>query len=139
MSGANFSFLAKGHDSLFLQLAEAAECTLAVGPNTTLLKLRQLAETFAEHIAAAAGVWTGPQLKQVDLLRELDRKGYLDRQVLELFYSLRQAGNDAAHSSSQYDTPMQSNGTIGSSPGSPAATPARGLNSRTIRSCSGAS
>lgn len=97
MTSTNFSFLAKGHDPLFLQLAEAAERTLAVDPNATLLKLRQLAEAFARHAAAAAGVWSGPQVAQVDLLRELDRKGYLDRQVLDFFHSLRRVGNAAAH------------------------------------------
>lgn len=82
MTSTNFSFLAKGHDPLFLQRAEAAERTLAVDPNTTLLKLRQLGEAFARH--AAAGVWSGPQ---VDLLRELDRKCDLNRQVLDFFHS----------------------------------------------------
>ncbi|MFY0529317.1 DUF4145 domain-containing protein [Archangium gephyra] len=97
MTSTNFAFLAKGHDPLFLQLAEAAERTLAVDPNSTLLKVRQLGEAFAKHAAAAAGVWTGPQAGQVDLLRELDRKGYLDRQILDLFHSLRRVGNAAAH------------------------------------------
>ena len=96
VTSTHFSFLAKGHDPRFLQLAEAAERTLAVDPNSTLRKARQLAEAFAKH-AAAAGVWLGPQLAQVDLLRELDRKGYLDRQVLDFFHSLRRGGNAAAH------------------------------------------
>jgi type I restriction enzyme R subunit len=55
VASTTFSFLAKGHDPLFLQLADAAERTPAVDPNTTLLKLRQLDEAFAKHAAAAAG------------------------------------------------------------------------------------
>jgi type I restriction enzyme R subunit len=97
LTRTNFFFLAKGHDPLFLQLAETAERALATDPNTTLLKLRQLGEAFAKHAAAAAGVWTGPQVSQADLLRELDRKGYLDRQVLDFFHTLRRVGNGAAH------------------------------------------
>jgi type I restriction enzyme, R subunit len=68
----HFASLAKGHDPLFLQLAEAAERALAFDPNTTLLKLRQFAEAFARHTAAADGVLTGPQLSQADLLRHFN-------------------------------------------------------------------
>lgn len=41
----SFSFLAE-HDPVFLQLASTAEQVFAADPNTTLIKLRQLAKAF---------------------------------------------------------------------------------------------
>ena len=53
-SSENFDFLAE-HDALFVQLASAAEWAFASDPNTTLTKLRQLGEAFAQHLAAFGG------------------------------------------------------------------------------------
>ena len=47
----SFSFLSE-HDSLFVELAESAERAFASDPNTTLIKLRQLGEALAQHLAA---------------------------------------------------------------------------------------
>lgn len=51
----NFGFLAE-HDPLFVQIAFAAEKAFSSDPNTTLIKLRQLGEALAQHIAALAGI-----------------------------------------------------------------------------------
>ena len=48
---SNFGFLAE-HDSLFVELALSAERAFASAPNTTLIKLRQLGEALAQHMAA---------------------------------------------------------------------------------------
>ncbi len=55
----NFSFLGE-HDPLFVELATAAEQTFARDPNTTLIKLRQLGEALAQHMAALSGIEFGP-------------------------------------------------------------------------------
>ncbi len=47
---SNFGFLGE-HSSIFLQLATAAERAFAGDPNSTLIKLRQLASTNPESIS----------------------------------------------------------------------------------------
>lgn len=51
MPSYNFEFL-KPHKPIFLQLSELAERVFAHDPNTTLVKLRQLGEVFAQDIAS---------------------------------------------------------------------------------------
>lgn len=96
MASRNFGFLSS-HDALFEQLAEAAERNLTADPNTTLIKLRQLAEAFARHAAASAGLLTGPHMTQLEILRALESKGLIEREVASLFHALRRAGNQATH------------------------------------------
>jgi len=52
---SNFDFL-KEHDPVFVQLACAAEQAFSSDPNTTLIKLRQLGEAFAQDMAARCGI-----------------------------------------------------------------------------------
>lgn len=52
---SNFEFL-KEHDPLFFQLASGAENAFARDPNTTLIKLRQLAEVMAKQIATYCAI-----------------------------------------------------------------------------------
>ncbi len=54
-NASNFAFL-KEHDPIFLQLARAAEQAFSADPNTTLIKLRQLGEAFAQDMAARCGI-----------------------------------------------------------------------------------
>ncbi len=93
---ANFSFLAE-HDELFVELASAAEQVFARDPNTTLIKLRQLGEALAQHIAALSGIDFDEQTSQSDLLYRLNRDLRLEPQVKELFHTLRIEGNKATH------------------------------------------
>ena len=51
----NFGFLQE-HDSLFVEIAFSAERAFSSDPNTTLMKLRQLGEALAQHIAALVGI-----------------------------------------------------------------------------------
>ncbi len=46
---SNFEFL-REHDLVFYELGSAAERAFAGDPNTTLIKLRQLAEALAQRI-----------------------------------------------------------------------------------------
>lgn len=92
----NFGFLAE-HDALFVQLGSAAEGAFASDPNTTLIKLRQLSEALAQHVAALSGIDFDDQTSQSDLLYRLNREIRLESQVRELFHTLRIEGNKAAH------------------------------------------
>ena len=93
---SNFSFLAE-HDPVFLQLAASAEQVFAADPNTTLIKLRQLGEAFAQDIAARAGIEFDSDTTQADLLFKLNREIKLDPSVREMFHVLRIEGNKATH------------------------------------------
>jgi type I restriction enzyme R subunit len=93
---SNFDFL-KEHDPLFLQLALAAERSFASDPNTTLIKLRQLGEAFAQDLAARCGIEFDDKTTQADLLFRLNREIRLDANIAELFHTLRIEGNRATH------------------------------------------
>ncbi|MEZ4271519.1 MAG: type I restriction-modification system endonuclease [Myxococcota bacterium] len=97
-TSANFGFL-KAHDPLLLRLAADAEAYFTRDPNTSLFKLRQLGEALAQQVAATAGLWSRddqPQ-NQIDLLRDLEDSGFIDRDVAQLFHLVRKSGNQAAH------------------------------------------
>jgi type I restriction enzyme R subunit len=93
---SNFAFLQE-HDPLFPQLALAAETAFSSDPNTTLIKLRQLGEALAQHMAAAVGIEFDDQTSQADLLYRLNREINLDSTVRNLFHTLRVEGNKATH------------------------------------------
>ncbi len=93
---SNFDFL-KHHDELLLRLAITAEACFVPDPNTTLIKMRQLGEALAKTIASRVGVESGAEIRQVDLLRELDFKLRLDRNIKDAFHTIRKLGNPAAH------------------------------------------
>lgn len=93
---SNFGFIAE-HDPLLAELAQAAERAFASDPNTTLIKLRQLGEALAQHIAALTGVEFDAQTTQADLLYKIGRELKLDATVRDLFHILRVEGNKATH------------------------------------------
>lgn len=93
---SNFGFLGE-HDPLFVELALSAERAFASDPNTTLIKLRQLGEALAQHLAALAGIPFDDQTTQADLLYKINRELKLEPVVRELFHTLRIEGNKATH------------------------------------------
>lgn len=93
---SNFGFLAE-HDPLFVDIAQSAERAFAGDPNTTLIKLRQLGEALAQHLAARAGIEFDDQTTQADLLFKINRELKLEPVVRELFHTLRIEGNKATH------------------------------------------
>ena len=95
-ASSNFGFLSQ-HDPLFLELAQSAERAFSSDPNTTLIKLRQLGEALAQHLAALCGIDFDQQTSQADLLYRLNRELRLEPQVRELFHTLRIEGNKATH------------------------------------------
>lgn len=93
---SNFEFLAE-HDPLFVELALSAERAFASDPNTTLIKVRQLGEALAQHLAALTGIPFDEQTTQADLLYKINRELKLEPVVRELFHTLRVEGNKATH------------------------------------------
>lgn len=93
---SNFSFLEE-HDPLFVELAFSAEQAFSSDPNTTLIKLRQLAEAMAQHIAAQAGIEFDERTSQSDLLYKISNELKLDPIIRNLFHTLRIEGNKATH------------------------------------------
>ncbi len=96
---ANFGFLAK-HDVQLARLGALAERYFSEDPNTTLIKLRQFAELLAQLTAAKAGLFTGPDEPQSDLLRRLKFERVVAPEVADLFHQVRIAGNQATHGQS---------------------------------------
>ena len=94
---SNFSVLSQ-HDEQLLRLGMLAEKYFADDPNTCLLKLRQLAESLAQMLAARTGLYVSPEESQFDLLRRLQDGGVLPREVFQMFGEVRRAGNAASHS-----------------------------------------
>ena len=93
---SNFDFLAS-HDELLAQLGATAEQAFISDPNTTLFKIRQLAEALAQDIASRIGISTYDQNRQIDLLNQIHQQITLDRNVLDIFHFIRKVGNQAVH------------------------------------------
>lgn len=95
-ASANFEFL-RPHGQQLFRLAAQAEHYFRSDPNTSLIKLRQMAELLAREIAARTGTLRSPDDAFADVLGVLGRSGYASRQALDLFHYLRKAGNEAVH------------------------------------------
>ena len=93
---SNFAYL-RQHDDQLARLGLLAEQYFPTDPNTTLLKLRQLTELLARQLAARAGILSGPEEQQSELLRRLQDYGVLPREIYQLFNEVRYAGNKANH------------------------------------------
>ena len=93
---SNFQFL-KQHDPIFYQLASVAEQFFALDPNTTIVKLRQLAEALAKDIASRFNIASYSYKNQNELIYQIDRKIHLDSRVKDIFHKLRKDGNKAVH------------------------------------------
>jgi type I restriction enzyme R subunit len=91
---SNFEFL-KEYDPMFFQLTVNAEQAFAADPNTTLIKLRQLGEAFAQEIAARCGILFDDTTSQSDLLYKIHREIGFEPQIKDLFHTLRIEGNKA--------------------------------------------
>ena len=92
----NFAHL-RPYDEQLFRLGSLAERYFPDDPNTSLLKLRQLGEWLAQHVASRFGVELRQDETQQQLLRRLESDGVLEREVAELFHGLRRKGNLATH------------------------------------------
>src|SRR5215813_8252160 len=98
-SPTNFAFLDE-HDHLLVQLGMLAEKYFTDDPNTCILKLRQLGEALAQHVASRIGLLEAADESQFDLIRRLQDEGIVPREVAGLFHEVRRAGNAASHAAS---------------------------------------
>jgi type I restriction enzyme R subunit len=95
-ANSNFSFLEKIEPQVS-RLGMLAERYFEEDPNTCQIKLRQLSELTAQLTASRFGLVIDPSDNFADILRRLKFECRLPREVVELFHSLRIAGNQAAH------------------------------------------
>lgn len=96
LPSTNFAHLQE-HDEQLLRLGMLAEKYFADDPNTCLLKLRQLAEFLAQLVASRVGLFFSTDEAQYELLRRLQDRGILPREVAQLFGEIRRSGNAANH------------------------------------------
>ncbi len=93
---SNFWFL-RDHNPLLLQLCTAAERNYHDDPNTTVIKLRQFGEAVIRHLAAVFNLDAPAEQTQAELLKLLQIRRLIDRNVSDLLHYLRREGNQAAH------------------------------------------
>jgi type I restriction enzyme R subunit len=94
---SNFAVL-EAHDAQLVRLGMLAERYFTDDPNTSILKLRQLAELLAQRVAANFGAYVSTEESQFDLLRRLQDRGILTREIAQVFGEVRRLGNAANHS-----------------------------------------
>lgn len=92
----NFAFLAKDAPEL-TKLGRLAEHFFLLDPPTSLIKTRQFAELTAKDIAARHGELPDIRATFDDVLRALQRRGLLQRQIADLFFHIKRVGNIAVH------------------------------------------
>lgn len=92
----NFHFLGE-HDPLLFDYAARAERYVFDDPNTALMKLRQFAELLSQQAAARAGIIVEEKDSFLDVLNMLWERRIVDREISQLFHSVRKLGNDANH------------------------------------------
>ncbi len=87
----------EAHDEQLLRLGLLAEQYFPDDPNTSLLKLRQLTELLAQHVASRVGHYVSSEESQYELIRRLQDQGIFSREIAQLFGEVRRAGNTASH------------------------------------------
>lgn len=95
LASANFAFLEQ-HDPQLVRLAGWAERYFPSDPNGCLIKLRMFGELLATLLAARYRMLV-PDESQTERLRRFRESDAVPREILTLFHSLRQAGNQAVH------------------------------------------
>lgn len=93
---SSFSFLA-GEWPFLALICSQAEKNLYSDSNTTLSKLRLLAEKITDLIIAYEKIYTDEQSTQNDKLRILKRENILPSEILDLFHVIKKLGNKAIH------------------------------------------
>ena len=93
---SNFDMLRPYEEQLW-RLGALAERYFAEDPNTSLLKLRQFAETLAQSLAARGGLYVCQEESQYLLIRRLQSEGLLQGEIKQVFDQIRIYGNAANH------------------------------------------
>lgn len=93
---SNFGFL-QGHSPQLFKLGVLAERYFATDPPAALIKLRQFAEFSAKAVAARHAALPPGSPSFDEVLRTLRARSVMPREIGELFFHLKRAGNGAAH------------------------------------------
>lgn len=93
---SNFEFLVKDWPTL-ASLGEFAEKNLFIDSNTTLIKLRVLSENIAKLIIKEENLIVPESNNQIDRLRLIKKEDLLEKEIEQIFHSLRIIGNKATH------------------------------------------
>ena len=82
---------------MLLRLCVGAERNYHDDPNTKVIKLRQFGEALVKHLAAVFDITAYAEQSQGELLKTLQVRRLIDRNVADLLHFLRKEGNLAAH------------------------------------------
>jgi type I restriction enzyme R subunit len=93
---SNFDML-RTYEAQLWRLGALAERYFSEDPNTSLLKLRQFAETLAQSLAARGGLYVSQEESQYLLIRRLQSEGLLQGEIKQVFDQIRINGNAANH------------------------------------------
>ncbi len=92
----NFEFLKKEWPVL-ANIGEIAEKTLYIDSNLTFIKLRQLAEIIATYIMQFEEIYESENITFSGRLRELKKEDWIPKNIIDIFYAVKNLGNRAAH------------------------------------------
>ncbi|HAZ13261.1 MAG: type I restriction-modification system endonuclease [Bdellovibrionales bacterium GWA2_49_15] len=93
---SNVAFL-KNYEQSLVDVFDKAERYVFSDPSTSLFKTRQFAEMLAQYTAVKVGIAEWEASNQTELLSVFKRKGVFGELALNLFHSIRKAGNKAVH------------------------------------------
>lgn len=93
---SNVAFL-KSYDESLVDVFDKAESYAHTDPSTSMFKTRQFAEMLAKYTAVKVGIAEWQASNQAELLKVFKHRGVFGNQTLDLFHSIRKAGNLAAH------------------------------------------
>lgn len=96
LSASNFTFLDE-HSPQLSRLGVLAEQYFTRDPTGALIKLRQFGEFVAKDVAAHHAIFPAGTSNFDEILRILNTKGAIPREVSEYFYHLKRVGNVAVH------------------------------------------
>lgn len=104
---SNFAFLSE-HNPKLAELADYADRYYTAHDwNTCVMKFRQLGELLAQLFAAKHAIYVDKSTSQSDLLKLFRQELHLDKQVIQLFHTLRIEGNQAVHISFEEATTQE--------------------------------
>ena len=85
--------------SLIAKSGKQAEDSVYRDPNVSLIKIRLFTEQMTKAIFALEKIVPRRVDTQVEKLRELERAGVLENEIVSVFHTIRKTGNKAAHGS----------------------------------------
>jgi type I restriction enzyme R subunit len=97
MNQSNFNLIADEYPQL-AKFGQLAERNIFIDPSTSLSKLRLLIEKLTGFVLEFEGEEQLSTYTQHEKLKQLDYKGIIPFDILDLFHKIRMSGNKASHS-----------------------------------------